>query len=124
MTPKRVLVLMLKIILLIMAGIAVAAALLFYAAVGPFAWIPSVRWWSLAGTTVLVFWAVVKQFRRHWQRVSFWVEVGGLLGIHLFAYTILLLRVPEWRLLWFVPVSVVEGGLLVLVLAKVAGRAL
>jgi len=124
LTRKRVVVLLLEIVLVIVAGIALAAALLFYAAVGPFPWMPSVRWWGLAGTTALVFWAVVKQFRHHWHQLSFWVEVAGLLAIHLSAYTALLLRVPEWRLLWFVPLSVVEGGVLVLVLAKVAGHAL
>jgi hypothetical protein len=124
LTRKRVLILSLEILLVIAAGIAVAGALLFYAAVGPFSWMPSVRWWSLAGTTALVFWAVVKQFRHHWHRLSFWLEIAGLLAAHLSAYTVVLLRVPRWRLVWFVPASVVEGGVLVLVLAKVAGRAL
>lgn len=120
MTRKTILVLLLE----ILVGLAVAGAIIVYAAAGPFSWMPSVRWWSLAGTTALIFWAVVKQFRHQWHRPSFWLEVAGLLAVHLVAYTVVLLRVPEWHLLWFVPVGVAEAGVLILVLAKVAGHAL
>ncbi len=114
MTRKRIITLLLE----ILVGLVLAGAIILYAAVGPFRWMPAVRWWSLAGTTALIFWAVVKQFRHHWHRLSFWLKVAGLLAIHLLAYAVLLSRFPEWRLLWFVPLSVVEGGLLVLVLGR------
>jgi hypothetical protein len=114
MTRKRILTFLLEILF----GLVLAGAIILYAAVGPFRWMPSLRWWSLAGTTALIFWAVVKQFKRYWHVLSFWYKVGGLLIIHCLAYTAVLLRVSEWRLLWFVPLSVVEGGLLVLALDK------
>ena len=118
LTRKNVLTLLLEVSLTIVAGIAVAGALLFYAGVGPVSWMPSVRWWSLVGTTVLVFWVVVKPFRHFWRRLSFWLKVAALLAVHLLVYTVALLYIPQWRLLWFVPLSVVEGGLLVLVVDR------
>lgn len=120
MNRKRILALLLEILL----GLALAGAIIGYAVAGPFSWMPSMRWWSLAGTTALIFWAVVKQFRHHWRLLSFWLKVAALLTVHLLAYTVVLLKVPDWRLVWFVPLSVVEGGVLVLVLGKVAGHAL
>jgi O-antigen/teichoic acid export membrane protein len=114
LTGNRLVTLLLE----IFVGLAVAVAIILYAAIGPFPWMPSVRWWSLAGTTAIVFWVAVKQYRRYWRRFSFWLNVSGLLAIHVLIYTLVLLRVPEWRLLWFVPPSVVEAGLLVLILHK------
>ena len=80
------------------------------------------RWIGLAGATAVTFWYPVRRYRRYWGHLSFWLKVVALLAVHLLGYTVLLLRIPEWRLLWFVPPSVVEGGVLVLVLNKLVGR--
>lgn len=120
MTRSRVVTLSLEILI----GLCLAAAIIAYAAVGPFPWVPAVRWWSLAGTTVIVFWVAVKQYRRHWHEISFWLKVAALLAVHVLAYTVVLLMLPDWRLLWFVPPSVVEAGLLVLVLNRLVPRRL
>jgi hypothetical protein len=119
LTQGRIVTLLLE----ALVGFALAAAILLYAAVGPFAWMPSVRWSSLAGTTIIIFWVAVRQYRKYWRRFSFWLNVTGLLIIHLFVYTLVMLKVPEWRLLWFVPPSVVETGVLVLVLHKLIRHA-
>ena len=119
MTRTRTLTLLLE----ILCGLAVVGAIVLYAEVGPFSWMPSTRWWSLAGTTALVFWVGVQPYRRYWHQFSFWSKVAGLLAVHLLGYTVVLLKVPEWRLLWFVPPSVVEGGLLVLILDKLVRHA-
>ena len=122
LTPRRIASISLKIMLVILAGFAVAWALLSYAPARPVPWVPSVRWWSLVATTGVVFWVAVKRYRHYWRRPSFWLKVTGLLVIHLLAYSVVLVKVPEWRLLWFVPPSVIEGGVLVLVLNKLVSH--
>ena len=118
LSARRIFIVLAKTTAVMLAGLVLASLLLWYAPVRPLPWVPSIRWWSLAGTTAVVFWVAVKQYRRHWHRPSFWLKVSGLLALHLLAYVVILIKVPEWRLLWFVPPSVIEGGVLVLLLDK------
>jgi hypothetical protein len=77
-----------------------------------------VGWFGLVGFTPLVFWAVIKSLRNHWKRRGFWFAVSALLVVHLLAFVGILLRYPQWPLLWFIPVSFAEAGLFVIVLGK------
>jgi hypothetical protein len=85
---------------------------------GPFPWMPSARWWGLAAMTGLILWTTVKRYRRHWPKGSFWLYLTLLTALHLTAWSIVLSRATVWGMLWFLPPTIVEGGLLVLALHK------
>jgi hypothetical protein len=114
LTRKRIPDLLLEVLI----GLGLVGVVILYAEVGPFAWMPSARWWGLAAMTGLLLWTVVKRFRRHWPKPSFWLNLTWLTALHLTAWSIVLLRATVWGMLWFVPPTVVEGGLLVLALHK------
>jgi len=78
-----------------------------------------VGWFGLVGFTPLVFWAVTRSLRDQWKRRGFWFAVSALLLCHLLAFSGILLRYPQWPLLWFIPTSFAEAGLFVLVLGRV-----
>jgi len=61
--------------------------------------------------TVLLFWVTVRQSRRRWNHWSFWFAIAGLLTIHTLAFTLILRIYPHWRVIWFWPITVTEGGL-------------
>lgn len=77
-----------------------------------------VGWFGLAGFTPPIFWAAVKPLKWLWNRPAFWLAVAALLGLHLLAFMAILLRYPQWPLLWFVPIGLIEAGVLFLVLDK------
>jgi hypothetical protein len=68
-------------------------------------------WFGLVGYTGLLFWATIRQTRAHWQRVGYWFTLGGLLVVHSLAFVGILRAYPEWPMIWFMPVVIVEGGL-------------
>ena len=45
---------LLEITVEVVIGIALVAAVIVYAAIGPFAWMPGARWWGLAAFTALL----------------------------------------------------------------------
>lgn len=77
-----------------------------------------VGWLGLVGFTPLVFWAVIKSFRRYWKYRGFWFAVIVLLILHLATFASVLCYYPQWPLMWFVPTSFVEAGLFVTVISK------
>jgi len=114
LTRKRVFELAIEVLI----GLALVAAIILYAEIGPLPWMPSQRWWGLAGMTGVLLWTAVKRYRRHWRDGSFWRHLTWLTALHLTVWSVLLANVTVWALLWFVPPIVVEGGLLVLALHK------
>jgi hypothetical protein len=113
-TRKRILTLSAEVLF----ALAIVAAIILYAEVGHFPWMPSVRWWGLAVITGLLFWILASQYRPYWQRRSLWVMLAGLLVLHLCAWTVVLVKASKWGLVWFVPPAVIEGAAFVLVLDK------
>ena len=68
-------------------------------------------WFGLVGYTGLLFWVTIRQTREHWQRLGYWLAMGGLLVVHSLAFDAILRAYPQWRMIWFMPVVIVEGGL-------------
>src|SRR5438105_4352262 len=99
-------------------GLALVAAVILYAEIGPVPWMPSLRWWGLTGNTGLLLWLAIRRYRRHWRERSFWLTLAWLTGLHLTAWSLLLAHIPAWGLVWFVPPVVLEAGLLVLLLHR------
>jgi apolipoprotein N-acyltransferase len=68
-------------------------------------------WIGLMVYAAGLFWVTIRQSREYWQRPSFWLAIAGLLVVHLLAFVVILRAYPQWRMIWFMPVVIVEGGL-------------
>jgi len=66
-------------------------------------------WFGLIGYTGLLFWVTIRQTREHWQRSGYWLAMGGLLVVHSLAFVGVLRAYPQWPMIWFMPVVIVEG---------------
>jgi len=69
-------------------------------------------WIGFAGYTGLLFWVIVRQARPHWHHGSFWFVILGLLTTHCFVFVAILRVYPQWRMIWFWPIAVVEAGVI------------
>jgi hypothetical protein len=107
---------------LIVAGILGAALVGLYAEYRRDHWVPPGRWVGLVLYTAFGFGVIVTNFREHWREVRFWLYFNGLLLVHLLCYAMLLLSVQEWRLIWFLPLSLAEFPVVGYVLDVVMGR--
>jgi hypothetical protein len=68
-------------------------------------------WIGFVGYTGLLFWITVRQSRRRWSHWSFWLVIACLLTIHSLAFVAILRIYPQWRMIWFWPITVAEAGL-------------
>jgi len=103
----------------IVAGVLVAAVGLRY---GDVDWSIGLRWVAMAFYTILVFGAALREFRASWRLPLFWLHAFALLLVHTTAYVLLLRTVVEWRNIWFVPLSIAECPILMLVLHSLGYR--
>ncbi|HEY3930383.1 MAG TPA: hypothetical protein VGL89_18565 [Candidatus Koribacter sp.] len=97
-------------LLLALGGLAVMAGALFVNVRYGF-YIPA-RWVGLILYTTLIFWVVVRYCRPQWQMPKFWVSVTGCLVTHLLFFDWVLTVYPDWRVIWFMPIAIVEGGMI------------
>jgi hypothetical protein len=74
------------------------------------------RWVGLTIWTLIIFVVVVRSNGSYWNRVTYWLAVCGLLGVHLLAFVGILRRYPQWRPIWFVPIAIAEAGVLSVIL--------
>ncbi len=102
----------------VLIGLAFVAAVILYADIGPFRWMPSVRWWVLAGTTAALPWLAAKQYRRHRRRLSFWLTLAGLLAIHVSVWSAVILTTESFALIWFAIALPFEGVVVAWTLEK------
>ena len=68
-------------------------------------------WVGFVAYTALLFWITVRESRRRWSHWSFWLAIACLLAIHCFAFTAVLRAYPDWRVVWFWPITVAEAGI-------------
>jgi len=57
-----------------------------------------VKWAGLTVNTLALFGYVIKEARRFWRVSVFWATIGGLLFIHIGAFSLILGNVERWRL--------------------------
>ncbi|MGB8776100.1 MAG: hypothetical protein WCC78_18340 [Terriglobales bacterium] len=69
-------------------------------------------WIGFVGYTSLLFWVVVRQAKPHWYRSSFWLIVLAMLAAHCSMFVSLLRVYPQWRMIWFWPITIVEAGVI------------
>ena len=102
----------------VLIALALVAVVILYAEFGPFSWVPSIRWWGLAGMTGAGAWTAITEYRQAWRQGGFWLTLTGLLSVHSLAWTLVLLRTPVWPLIWFAIPVPIEGAVFVLVMDK------
>ena len=78
-------------------------------------------WIGLIGYTCLLFWVTIGKSREHWHRPMFWLTIVSLLGVHLLVFIAVLRSYPQWRMIWFLPIVVIEAGLFWAVLDALFG---
>jgi hypothetical protein len=101
----------LQIVLVITAGILIAALGLRSPEYFEF-FSEHAVWFGLASFTIFTFGTVITYFHRSWRLVRFWLTLAALLAIHTVAYVVLLERITPWPLIWFAFVAVVEIAVL------------
>ena len=69
------------------------------------------RWVMLATFTALLVGAMIKTYTRYWTRPAFWIILAVLLCVHLGLFSLILIDYPEFRIVWYVPAVIVEGGI-------------
>jgi cation transport ATPase len=79
-------------------------------------------WIGLVGYTPVIFWFAIRPLKNYWNRATFWLSVVALLAAHSLAFLLILRSYPEWRMIWFVPVAIVEAGLFSSILASLFKR--
>ena len=67
-------------------------------------------WIGFAGYTSLLFWVIVRNRRPRWYCWNFWILIVAMLIAHCFVFVTILRVYPEWRMIWFWPIIVVEAG--------------
>ena len=67
-------------------------------------------WIGFGGFTGLLFWIYISRSKRYWRKRSFWLFTAALLTTHSLVFVVTLLNYPQWRMIWFAPVVVVEAG--------------
>lgn len=60
-----------------------------------------VRWFGLAGFTLIMFALFVAKSEELLRKLRFWLLTSILLAGHLAAFAIVLTHVEEWKLMWF-----------------------
>jgi hypothetical protein len=69
-------------------------------------------WIGFVGYTGLLLWVVVRNAKPHWYRWNFWLMALGLLITHCSIFVAILRVYPQWRMIWFWPITVVEAGVI------------
>ena len=80
------------------------------------------RWIALSYWTGFLIWLILRLNKANLRHVKFWVTLFCLLLIHVTAFVVLLQRHPEWRLIWYVPIVVIEAPCMGMVLDVVMGN--
>jgi len=68
-------------------------------------------WVGFFGFTVLLFWLFIRQGRKYWNRWGFWLFAVASVTIHSVAFVAILRKDPAFRMIWFVPIVIVEAAL-------------
>ncbi|SRR5579875_72871 len=77
------------------------------------------RWIGLGGATFFTFWAAMKPYRHYWSWPQVRWVVAVLFLVHLLVFSCVLIHVQQWPLLWFIPTSLFEGAVIIVVIDRV-----
>jgi hypothetical protein len=82
-----------------------------------------VRWVGLAVLTSLIGWFIFHQYRTLAKKFWFRRTAISIMAVHLIGFVILLFYFPRWPVVWFLPATMVEVALIVMIMEKVSDRA-
>jgi hypothetical protein len=100
-----------EILLYIAVSSLIIAAIFGMFAMG-LSWDAFAKWIGLAIFTAIPFGYFVSDSRALWKTKTFWVFTVACLFVHCAAWTIILVRVQHWKVIWFGPV-IIELAILV-----------
>jgi hypothetical protein len=98
---------------LIIAGFAVALAVMTYADYERTHWTPDRAWVLLAIFSVVTAAALIRAFKRKWRRVWFWVTLSGVMLVRTAIYVAALRQFPGWPVGLFAVLTMGEIQVLV-----------
>jgi len=78
-------------------------------------------WFGVAGNTAAIFAIVIKIYRPCWRRKVFW-EATRLLFLHTAGFWLVLHKVQEFRMAWFLLISAAEMPLFIIALDRLMYR--
>jgi hypothetical protein len=81
-----------------------------------------VRWIGLAVFTGVIGWFIFHQYRTLAKEPWFWPTAISIIAVHLIGFVILLFYFPRWPLVWFLPATLVEVALIVVIMERVSDR--
>lgn len=82
------------------------------------------KWGGFVSTTSIVFGLAIKyHYKRSKRRSSFWLLVCALFLVHLLVGTWVLSKATDWRMAWWMPITVIESIAVDFIL-RVAGHKL
>jgi hypothetical protein len=81
-----------------------------------------IRWVGLAVFTGIISWFVFHQYHTAAKERLFWLTTSTIMAVHLIGFVFLLLYIPRWPLVWFLPTTLIEVSLIVVIMEKVFRR--
>ncbi len=66
------------------------------------------RWGGLIVNTAILFGYMINDSRRSWHAPTFWVLAVSMLIVHLAAFSFILVRAEEWKVIWFLVMYPIE----------------
>ena len=100
--------------LLLYLGLALASlaifSLVFFLSIRTHIVVPF-QWVGLAAFAAVLVFAIIKTDRTYWTRPAFWLILVGVLIVHLAFFIPVLRSYPDFRLVWWVPIVIVEAGI-------------
>jgi hypothetical protein len=81
------------------------------------AWWLSTNWLVLFAVTPLLFWIVARYLRRCWSDARFRLVFCGLVIAHFIAHGVLISEFANWKFIWTVILSGIEGPSIVALLS-------
>jgi hypothetical protein len=80
--------------------------------------IPS-RWVGLLYWTCALLWVILRQYKRDLRRGRFWVALLVFLALHVGVFAVVLRSYPQWPMVWFMFIFLIEGPLVMAALQGV-----
>jgi hypothetical protein len=78
-----------------------------------------VRWVALAAFTGVIGWFIYHQYCTLAKEPRFWVIAISMMALHLIGFVILLFYIPDGPIAWFLPATLFEIALIVVIMERV-----
>lgn len=88
-------------------GCLVIFALVFFISIKTGIVIPW-RWFALSVWTGFIIWFICRQYKGYLKQAKFWFTLLCLVLVHVLAFVAILRRYPEWPMIWYWPVALLE----------------